>query len=442
MSAVPDSRVPESDFDAPGHFGGPEIHDCHSGAATDRRRVGRTVRRALGVLVTAGLVSAVGGLASAGVQEGPPDSKDSQLGDAARRWERLDPEQQAEMMRRFESFKQLPEADRERMRTRAAELRNERGRLRESLAPGDLDRLESMGPLEREEAMRRHHEDFVRERGERMREILPRTIVKQLEALPPHERPRFLHSWTAGLRDRLLRKAVKRAAQGSGLDEAQVKTMLGLPAEQQIDELRKLVSKFEGERPPWAPAPRPVPPALAAHPELLEELVELSWPTFEDGLAAKELERHERKEFIGQRVIDRALAHAEASGLLSDAELGELRTTDPRDLMRMFRAEKPGLPFHGGRGRGIGSGGPPHEGFPSGGERRGPKKDRLGGERPDGGDRPDGFDRSRRGGPGRSKSSGSEGREGSKDRESRGEAGQREDRDGSDERRRSGRDPR
>ncbi len=294
------------------------------------------------------------------------------LSKAAERWRSLEPSRRAEIQRHFDRFRELDEAQREALRERARGLLEDRRDLLDRLPAAERQRLEGLAPFERDEVLRRQQVELERRRGARLRDAVPPPLLDHLKQADPHDRPRLLHHWRDGMRERHLGHGRRDQGPRGGAGEA-LRGRLGmsredfgdlerLPKGERLDALRDAARRELGR------GRRLLPESVLGDRDLMGEVLDAAIPTVEEIRAlGGELAPRDLRD----RGRERVLSVLRASGRLTAEELAELEALSSGKLLaEIDRAGPPPPPFDGGRrdGRGFpgprGDGRPPHPGPP------------------------------------------------------------------------------
>lgn len=306
---------------------------------------------------------------------------------AAERWRSMDPEQRAELERRFEVFRGLDEDQRDALRERARSLKEEREGLFEALPEDERRRLEGLPPFERAEVLRDQLREVARRRGGGLREVMPPPILDRLEDAPPHDRPRILHRWRDSLHEQRLDDHLRRQVKRGGVAPELIEELLGLPRDERKSALRDLIGERVGR------LSRHLPESVSEDQDLMRQLHQAAIPTVDEL-------RSESPVDLAENARQRALGILRASGRVTPEELQQLEDLPVHKLLRAVGPP----PFHGdpshfgdGQRRGRfkpgqpepgriepGRLGPDRPGFgPPGGDRSRGRQPRSGGDRPD-----------------------------------------------------------
>jgi hypothetical protein len=141
-------------------------------------------------------------------------------------WRSLEPEQQGELERRYDSLRELSELERAELVAKKKQLDAELQRAQSELSADERARLELLDSHARREVLRELVLAQRRERGLLRRAEVPPHFVRELEGAPPHDRERRFHE----LRDRLRKEAPEQALRRLGerleRDAAEIETAL------------------------------------------------------------------------------------------------------------------------------------------------------------------------------------------------------------------------
>jgi len=169
---------------------------------------------------------------------------------ARQRWERLSPEERVRARDRYEKYLALSEAERAELALRAQRLKEDSARLQRELSPEVRDRLSTLEPAKRHELIGELLESEAREKGQRIRELLPESVVKRLESARPEDRARFLAEFKSQQRKRVMRYAIDQLGRRLQLSPQEVERLKSLPDDeraQAVLELRKQLTEREAE---------------------------------------------------------------------------------------------------------------------------------------------------------------------------------------------------
>ncbi|TAJ19239.1 MAG: hypothetical protein EPO68_06575 [Planctomycetota bacterium] len=342
----------------------------------------RTIlRTALGAALALG---AFAGLGCPATHEAEPRDPDKLA--ALEHWRSLEPEQQGELERRYDSLRELSEAEHAELVAKKQRLDAELERAESELSADERARLEPLDPHARRAVLRELVFAQRRERGLLRRAQVPSHFVQELEGAPPHDRERRFHELRDKLRKEAPEQALRRLGERLGRDAAEIERALQADPPQRLETLRawrreQLVRDFEQ---------RGLPPFLerAEWDELCKLDDEAFWrefesrrprepwcdpksrggrepregresrdshgrggparrgggqrapdgarnaqhdgpplcPTLDDLLELRALPQAERRDAIGERVRERALQWFEQRGTLDEARLAELRS--------------------------------------------------------------------------------------------------------------------
>jgi hypothetical protein len=177
--------------------------------------------------------------------------------EAAERWRSLSPERRAELLRRLDEARALAPEERARLLAHARELeRIERDVLAE-LTSDQRQRLDQLAPEARRELVRELAADRARERAERLREVIAPADLEALHGDDPERRRRFLDERRAE-RERRLPHHLRRLGAELDLPPGELARLEALPREVLHAEIGELLRR-RAER--WA-AEHGLPPGV------------------------------------------------------------------------------------------------------------------------------------------------------------------------------------
>jgi hypothetical protein len=173
------------------------------------------------------------------------------LEQARERWERMTPAERVRIAERFAEFRELPQAERERM---AAHLRrvDEVRREIEAGIPDELRAtLETLEPAARRLVLREYVESALGERAERLRNKMSPELLRQLESATPAEREQLLRARREELREEGAPQLLHYLAKKQNLPPEEVARLQALPRKEMLAALEQLGrSEIERRGPP------------------------------------------------------------------------------------------------------------------------------------------------------------------------------------------------
>lgn len=176
------------------------------------------------------------------------DPSRSTLESARQRWERLTPEQQIRARERYEQYLALSESERRELAERAQRLNQNSARLQRELPPELRARLSTLEPEKRQELLGELIESEAKEKGQRIRGMLPENVLKRLEAARPEDRARYLTEFKLKQRKRVARHAIDQLGRRLDLPSAEVERLKDLPDDERaraVLDLEKQLSEHE-----------------------------------------------------------------------------------------------------------------------------------------------------------------------------------------------------
>lgn len=118
------------------------------------------------------------------------------------RWEKMDPAERELLRRRFREFKKLSSEQRLLLLEHGIRIEERRERSVEDLKPGEREILESLDPELRRRVLRDHFHQRSLEDGRRVKDKLPREVLRQLEEADPTARLELLAEFRRAQRAR------------------------------------------------------------------------------------------------------------------------------------------------------------------------------------------------------------------------------------------------
>jgi len=181
----------------------------------------------------------------------PPSERPNASGHAGaarERWEKLSPEQRAELKQRFERFQQLGESERRELLERARRLRAGCEGAQAGSTSEWKDKFAALGPRQRHEAQREYGYESLRARGREIRDKLPQAWLERLERASPEERLALLREFKEKQLDGLCRMALARLAPLLDLSAEELARVQALPFEERgrvVLEYRKRAQELD-----------------------------------------------------------------------------------------------------------------------------------------------------------------------------------------------------
>ena len=196
----------------------------------------------------------------------PPDHE------LAQRWRALSPERRAELARRYEQLRAMPDGEREALVARARELQRIEADVLDELSSEQRARFDAMPAETRRGVVHELVLQRARERAERLREALPTERLEALQRGDRRERERALGDLRRE-HERELPRRIRAVGTDLGLPEAELGRLVGLPHELQRRELAELVRRrfaawVAENGPPPGVDPAEVERLLAAPPDV------------------------------------------------------------------------------------------------------------------------------------------------------------------------------
>jgi hypothetical protein len=167
---------------------------------------------------------------------------------ARQRWERLTPEEKVRARERYEKYLSLSESERAELAERAQRLKESSARVQRELSPEQREKLSTLEPEKRHELIGELVEGEAKEKGQRIREMLPDNVLKRLEAARPEDRARYLNDFKIKQRRRVARYAIDQFGKRLALPAEEVERLKNLPEDdraQAVLELRKQLNEQE-----------------------------------------------------------------------------------------------------------------------------------------------------------------------------------------------------
>jgi len=169
------------------------------------------------------------------------------------RWQRLDEQERDVLRRRFELLRSMEPERRAELRERLEKLKQMQEELRAE--EGDWEPVEGLAEDQRDRAWVDHVHDRLRERGRRMRHVVPPFVQRRLAEAPPHQRRAMLQGLRRGLVRRFGPRLMDEVADRLELPAEEVERLEALPVDERLAELRRLAEERRRERRAdgWAP---------------------------------------------------------------------------------------------------------------------------------------------------------------------------------------------
>ncbi len=162
--------------------------------------------------------------------------------DAVERWRKLPPEQQQELVRRFEALQALAPEEREAFVRRGRELVRVEQDVLDELSREQRQRLERLSPDARRRVLRDLVADRLRDRAERLRELLPEERLEALRQGDPRRRERLMDELRRE-HERALPQRLEHVARDLGLQQGELERLGALAPEEQRRSLAELVRR-------------------------------------------------------------------------------------------------------------------------------------------------------------------------------------------------------
>jgi hypothetical protein len=194
--------------------------------------------------------SAVGTIGSSANPPTQNGAASPTLESARQRWERLTPEEKLRARERYEKYLALSEAERAELAERAQRLKEDGARVQRELSPEVRDKLSTLEPAKRHELIGELLESEAKEKGQRIRELLPENVVKRLEAARPEDRARFLAEFKVQQRKRVARYAIDQLGRRLKISPQEVERLKNLTDDERAEavlQLKKQLSEREAE---------------------------------------------------------------------------------------------------------------------------------------------------------------------------------------------------
>jgi hypothetical protein len=180
-----------------------------------------------------------------------PDPRASPTLEAARtRWERLTPAEQARARERYEKYLALSEEERSELAARAQRIKENGARVQRELSPEVRERLSTLEPAKRHELIKELVEDDAKEKGRRIREMLPDDWLERIESARPEDRARYLAEFKRRQRERVARFAIDQLGRRLALPPGEIDRLKGLPQDERarsVLELKKRLDEREAK---------------------------------------------------------------------------------------------------------------------------------------------------------------------------------------------------
>jgi len=184
------------------------------------------------------LVLAPAGLAQGG---GPAAGRRPSAGSARERWQQMKPEERARMLERFEELKRRDQEERRELEQRGRALERIKEGFLEQLGEEEREALEGMDASQRRAWLHERLRAESQERGQRIRELLPRDLIERLEsAKSPRERLHIQNEFLQKLRNERGQNWLRFLADELDLTDEEVERIQKLPPEQALKVMLQL----------------------------------------------------------------------------------------------------------------------------------------------------------------------------------------------------------
>lgn len=169
---------------------------------------------------------------------------------ARERWERLSNEERARLSERFDEFRNMPEAERERMRAHLARIAEARREIEASIPAQTRARLDGLDEASRRQVLREYVELAMSERAERLRAKMSPDLCKRLEGASLSEREALLRERRGELHERGAPRVIDYLGRKLDLPGEEIERLKGLPAEQRAASIEALSKRELARRGP------------------------------------------------------------------------------------------------------------------------------------------------------------------------------------------------
>lgn len=169
---------------------------------------------------------------------------------ARERWERLSNEERARLSERFEEFRNMPEAERERMRAHLARIAEARREIEASIPPQTRARLDGLDEASRRQVLREYVELAMAERAERLRAKMPPELCKRLEGASLPEREALLRERRGELHERGAPRVIDYLGRKLDLPAEEIERLKGLPPDERAASIEALSKRELARRGP------------------------------------------------------------------------------------------------------------------------------------------------------------------------------------------------
>ena len=196
-------------------------------------------------------------LCCAGVAPGQGSPGQDSIDQARARWESMDPQQRAELKRRFEQLRALDSDGRRDLERRHRELREREAEAVDELPQPVRERLETLPPDQRRTMVRELTREALERRGRSIREELPEPLRERLERADPRERRALLAELKGARKDERMQRALGKLERDLELPEGERRGPDQLRPEEREARLfelhrRRVERRVEGEGlPEW-----------------------------------------------------------------------------------------------------------------------------------------------------------------------------------------------
>ena len=218
------------------------------------------------------------------------------LDQARARWERMSVEERGRIKQRFDEFRGLPEAERERVTAHLSRVAQTRREIEARIPDEMRAKLDQLDPHQRHEVLREYVESTMGERADRLREKMSPELLAKLQSASPAEREVLLRGRSDELRERCAPRAIKYLGRRLELPPEEVARLEGLPGPEQLAAVEELGRRELQRRGP--------PPGVGAQefrgwqelppPEFMDRMHRHGMRGFRDDIGGPPMDRDQR----------------------------------------------------------------------------------------------------------------------------------------------------
>src|SRR5687768_2557089 len=172
------------------------------------------------------------------------------LEQARERWQNMSPAERERIAQRFDEFRDLPEAERQRVMSHLRRVAEARREIEARIPPEMKAKLDRLDPHERRQVLREYVESAMAERGERLREKLPPEFVEKLESATPAQREELLRLRREEWRERSAPSVLAKLGRELELPPEELARLQALPPPEMLAEIARLGRRLIERRGP------------------------------------------------------------------------------------------------------------------------------------------------------------------------------------------------